>query len=220
MSRSKKQFTHRTSVFEGAYRAWSNLGSFDPQILEDIDLTEVQVNNEQFSHEPLPRAGLMHPFVKIILTRWLGEKADTNDYDEGLTILRKWWQNRRVGQSMKSKEILATSRMEYVVQSFTKDFFALALSLVLNDKKSAPKTLQDGFKKLQMNNESLKKHQRAIDPPLSNIPVNRKRPKYYRVEEKDIHRKHGFDVCDNFTNPTQELLQDYAQQTYIPVIFQ
>eukprot|EP00588_Corethron_pennatum_P008148 CAMPEP_0194299304 /NCGR_PEP_ID=MMETSP0169-20130528/60644_1 /TAXON_ID=218684 /ORGANISM="Corethron pennatum, Strain L29A3" /LENGTH=726 /DNA_ID=CAMNT_0039049391 /DNA_START=286 /DNA_END=2466 /DNA_ORIENTATION=- len=220
MSRLKKQFTHRTSVFEGAYRAWSYLSSFNPQILEDIDLTELQLENEQFTHEPLPRDGVLHPFVTSILGRWLGEGSDKNDFDERLTILRKWWQNRRAGQSSKSKEILATSRMKYVVQSFTKDFFALALSLVLNDQKSAPKTLQDKFKKLQIKNESLKKHQRAIDPSLLNISVNRKRPKSYHVKEKDIPRKYSFAVCDYFTNHTQELSQDYAQQTYIPVIFQ
>jgi len=219
MSRLKKQFTHRTSVFEGAYRAWSYLGSFDLQILEDIDLAELQFKNKEFTHEPLPRVGLLHPFVTSILARWLGERSDKNDFDEGLTVLRKWWQNRRIGQSSKAREILGTFRMEYVVQSFTKDFFALALSLVLNYETNAPNTLRDEFKKLSIKTEYLKKLQRANDPSLSNISSNRKRPKSYHVKEKNIFRKQSFAVCDHFTNHPQNFLQDYGQQTNIPVIF-
>jgi copper chaperone CopZ len=39
MSRREEEFKHRTSIFEGAYRAWSHLGGLDPDILLDSTKT-------------------------------------------------------------------------------------------------------------------------------------------------------------------------------------
>ena len=104
MSRRRGEFEHRTTIFEGAFRAWSHLGGLDPEELEtksssDLDpltnpivndarLTNKQQmhNNEyaatttttadgstrrEYPYEPLPRAGLAHPYVQV-RTTWDG----------------------------------------------------------------------------------------------------------------------------------------------------
>jgi hypothetical protein len=92
MSRRRGEFEHRTTIFEGAFRAWSHLGGLDPEDLEtksssDLDpltnpiLNDPRLTNKQQMHndhvttdgntrreypyEPLPRAGLAHPFVQV-----------------------------------------------------------------------------------------------------------------------------------------------------------
>jgi hypothetical protein len=88
MSRRRGEFEHRTTIFEGAFRAWSHLGGLDPEELEtkassDLDpLTNpivhdtrltgrhLQTNPDgstrrEYPYEPLPRAGLSHPFVQV-----------------------------------------------------------------------------------------------------------------------------------------------------------
>ena len=41
MSRRRGEFEHRTSIFEGAFRAWSHLGGLDPVDLETKQTSEV-----------------------------------------------------------------------------------------------------------------------------------------------------------------------------------
>ncbi len=41
MSRRRGEFEHRTSIFEGAYRAWSHLGGLEPEDLEDKSTAEL-----------------------------------------------------------------------------------------------------------------------------------------------------------------------------------
>lgn len=88
MSRRRGEFEHRTTIFEGAFRAWSHLGGLDPLELEtksspDLDpLTNPIVGDSRLTHkhlqsnadgstrreypyEPLPRSGLCHPFVQV-----------------------------------------------------------------------------------------------------------------------------------------------------------
>jgi hypothetical protein len=92
MSRRRGEFEHRTTIFEGAFRAWSHLGGLDPEELEsksssDLDpltnpiINDARLTNKQQMHndhvttdgsarreypyEPLPRAGLAHPFVQV-----------------------------------------------------------------------------------------------------------------------------------------------------------
>lgn len=41
MSRRRGEFEHRTSIFEGAFRAWSHLGGLDPIDLETKPAAEL-----------------------------------------------------------------------------------------------------------------------------------------------------------------------------------
>ncbi len=105
MSRRRGEFEHRTSIFEGAFRAWSYLGGLDPieleaKSVEELDplssiaverskfdprltspeckeqLEEKDIERRIFPYEPLPRSGLQHSFVQAILTPWLVQEAD------------------------------------------------------------------------------------------------------------------------------------------------
>ena len=174
MSRRREEFAHRTSVFEGAFRAWSHLGGLDPQVLRHSEPSEVDpltnpiVNDErvkdgnrgdasesshhrEYPYEPLPRAGLQHPFVQAIFPPWMGTAdADPEALQLGLSTLRTWWQHRRRGETNSSKAALASDKMQQIVDSYTRHFFQLAHCLVVNDDESAPRTLQNKLKEEQV----------------------------------------------------------------------
>ena len=181
MSRQKEEFTRRTSIFEGAFRAWSHLAQLDPaslqsksvvELLDDPALTNpISSNNKcaqvvkrnadgsarpTYPYEALPRTGLHHPYVKAILTMLMGgaQIVDTNNaavIKEGLKTLRYWWQHRRNGENKTAVKLLGTEKMRNVVDDYTRHFFHLAYSLVVNNQSDAqpPKTLQDKLKELE-----------------------------------------------------------------------
>ena len=45
MSRRRGEFEHRTSIFEGAFRAWSHLGGIDPVDLENKTIADLDPLN-------------------------------------------------------------------------------------------------------------------------------------------------------------------------------
>lgn len=167
MSRRRGEFEHRTSIFEGAFRAWSHLGGLEPAELESKAVTELdplshplehddRLNDSKvkeapkngdgtkrrlFAYEPLPRSGLAHPYVQAILSPWLGPDADHDAIQLGLTTLRTWWQHRRKGESGSAIAALGTDKMRGVVEGYTRHFFNLAHCLVVNDKEQPPRTL-------------------------------------------------------------------------------
>jgi len=179
MSRRRGEFEHRTSIFEGAYRAWSHLGGLQPEELEgkgssDLDPLSNPIENDArlsreyggddeqveviepngtkrrlFPYEPLPRSGLAHPYVQAILSPWLGPDADGDAIQLGLTTLRTWWQHRRKGESGSAIAALGTEKMKNVIEGYTRHFFALAHCLVVNDKEQPPRTLQLKLKNLE-----------------------------------------------------------------------
>ncbi len=178
MSRRRGEFEHRTSIFEGAFRAWSHLGGLDPEDLENKSTTDLDplsnpiVNDSRLSgkrgkddepevlnpngtkrriypYEPLPRSGLAHPFVQAILSPWLGPDADNDAIQLGLTTLRTWWQHRRKGESGSAIAALGTEKMKGVVEGYTRHFFALAHCLVMNDKEQPPRSLHGRMKELE-----------------------------------------------------------------------
>jgi copper chaperone CopZ len=173
MSRRRGEFEHRTSIFEGAYRAWSHLGGLDAEDLEtkavaDLDpLTNPIVNDSritkgidaavnpdgtkrrEYPYEPLPRSGLAHPYVQAILTPWLGPEADNEAIQLGLTTLRTWWQHRRKGESGSAIAALGTEKMKGVVEGYTRHFFTLAHCLVVNEKVQPPRGLHGRMKELE-----------------------------------------------------------------------
>ncbi len=218
MSRRRGEFEHRTSIFEGAYRAWSHLGGLDPKELETKPASELdpfvfplvsdarlssaskegvdrksdeisegnvddgdddrgegssksqqqplgsadgvgaqstssssppQNPQREYPYEPLPRAGLAHPFVQAILSPWLGPDADQDAILLGLTSLRTWWQHRRKGESGSAIIALGTDGMRGVVDGYTRHFFHLAHCLIVNDKEAPPRTLQSKMKNLE-----------------------------------------------------------------------
>ena len=223
MSRRRGEFEHRTSIFEGAFRAWSHLGGIDPADFEtktiaqldplnfplendtrpsasqkeksrgggggggggcksnsddeggglddsDRDSNEVRrgevgdadgnnnagddvaavdADRRDYPYEPLPRSGLAHPFVQAILSPWLGPDADQDAIQLGLTTLRTWWQHRRKGESGSAIAALGTDKMRGVVEGYTRHFFHLAYSLVVNDKDPPPRTLQSKMKDME-----------------------------------------------------------------------
>ena len=167
MSRRRGEFEHRTSIFEGAFRAWSHLGGIDPYDLEKksaddmdpltnpiapADDTRVKSNatfnraRRDYPYEPLPRSGLAHPFVQAILSPWLGPDADQDAIALGLTTLRTWWQHRRKGESGSAVAALSTDKMQGVVDGYTRHFFTLAHCLVVNDKEQPPRSLHTKMK--------------------------------------------------------------------------
>jgi copper chaperone CopZ len=179
MSRRRGEFEHRTSIFEGAFRAWSHLGGLEPEDLEEKPTAELDPlsnpiendarltngNNGEdaqqeilnpngtkrriFPYEPLPRSGLAHPYVQAILCPWLGPDADNDAIQLGLTTLRTWWQHRRKGESGSAIAALGTEKMKGVIEGYTRHFFALAHCLVMNDKEQPPRTLQTKMKELE-----------------------------------------------------------------------
>jgi len=192
MSRRRGEFEHRTSIFEGAFRAWSHLGGLEPEELEnkastDLDPLSNPIENDfrfqnkkegktgsaanlngckrrQFPYEPLPRSGLAHPYVQAILSPWLGPDADNDAIQLGLTTLRTWWQHRRKGESGSAIAALGTEKMKGVVEGYTRHFFTLAHCLVINDKEQPPRTLHSKMKELEkVRGKRKKKRSRETD---------------------------------------------------------
>ena len=192
MSRRRGEFEHRTSIFEGAFRAWSHLGGLEPEELEnktstDLDPLANPIENDerllnkkesktgstistngtkrrQFPYEPLPRSGLAHPYVQAILSPWLGPDADNDAIQLGLTTLRTWWQHRRKGESGSAIAALGTEKMKGVVEGYTRHFFTLAHCLVINDKEQPPRTLHSKMKELEkVRGKRKKKRSRETD---------------------------------------------------------
>ncbi|CAB9509561.1 expressed unknown protein [Seminavis robusta] len=190
MSRRRGEFEHRTSIFEGAFRAWSHLGGLEPEELEsrpaaDLDpLTNpIEVDTRvkgakgkkgeeaarnpdgskrrEYPYEPLPRSGLAHPYVQAILSPWLGPDADNEAIQLGLTTLRTWWQHRRKGESGSAIAALGTEKMKGVVEGYTRHFFTLAHCLIMNDKEQPPRSLHTKMKELdKLRNKRNKKRAR------------------------------------------------------------
>jgi copper chaperone CopZ len=177
MSRRRGEFEHRTSIFEGAFRAWSHLGGLEPEDLEskpasDLDPLTNPITSDTrakgnkadrgeggfnpdgskrwpYPYEPLPRSGLAHPYVQAILSPWLGPDADNDAIQLGLTTLRTWWQHRRKGESGSAVAALGTEKMKGVVEGYTRHFFTLAHCLIMNDKEQPPRTLHGKMKDLE-----------------------------------------------------------------------
>lgn len=176
MSRRRGEFEHRTSIFEGAYRAWSHLGGLDPKELFSNPASELDpllrphtsdervadANDEAsylvvdssgkrryYPYEPLPRSGLAHPFIQAIISPWLGPDAEQDDIQLGLTTLRTWWQHRRKGESHSAKQALGTEKIIPVVEGYTRHFFNLAHCGVVNDGDQPPRTLAIRIKQLE-----------------------------------------------------------------------
>jgi copper chaperone CopZ len=175
MSRREEEFKHRTSIFEGAYRAWSHLGGIDPLVLflekkssKDLDpITYALVNDSrasnqkgkatnddgslrlEYAYEPLPRSGLSHPFILTILSPWLGPNADKDAVELGLSTLRAWWQHRRKGENKTATKILGTDKMRDIIDKYTCHFFDLAHCLVVSHRAQPPRTLYLKLKQLQ-----------------------------------------------------------------------
>lgn len=190
MSRRRGEFEHRTSIFEGAFRAWSHLGGLEPEALEsrpasDLDPltnpieTDTRIKGpkgkkgeeaprnpdgskrREYPYEPLPRSGLAHPYVQAILSPWLGPDADNEAIQLGLTTLRTWWQHRRKGESGSAIAALGTEKMKGVVEGYTRHFFTLAHCLIMNDKEQPPRSLHSKMKELdKMRNKRNKKRAR------------------------------------------------------------
>lgn len=106
----------------------------------------------EYPYEPLPRSGLVHPFVQAILSPWLGPDADQDAIQLGLTTLRTWWQHRRKGESGSAIVALGTEKMQGVVDGYTRHFFNLAHCLVVNDKEQPPRTLHAKMRDLEKAN--------------------------------------------------------------------
>ena len=173
MSRRRGEFEHRTSIFEGAFRAWCYLGQLSPSELfamhadefnpliardkEGVPLPTVDGRSsagDDYVYEPLPRTGLAHPFVKAILRPWLGPDSDSEAMELGLTTLRTWWQHRRKGESGTAINALGTDRMRSVVDGYTRHFFTLAHVLIVQEQEQPPRSLQSKIRNLERSNPS------------------------------------------------------------------
>lgn len=194
MSRKRGEFEHRTSIFEGAYRAWSYLGGLDPIELETKSLADLdplsqlaeercrrdpRLDNAEgkdkgkdlerriYPYEPLPRTGLAHPFVRAILSPWLGPESDEQVVECGLTTLRTWWQHRRNGESASAIAALGTYKMQEKVDEYTRHYFTLAYYFVKNDREAPPRTLFSKQKDLERERANQVKQKPWKHAPLS-----------------------------------------------------
>ena len=52
MSRRRGEFEHRTSIFEGAFRAWSHLGGLEPEDLEGKSPNELDPLTNPHLNDP------------------------------------------------------------------------------------------------------------------------------------------------------------------------
>lgn len=192
MSRRRGEFEHRTSIFEGAFRAWSHLGGLDPEDLENKSVQELDpldhpIQNDArlaitrketksnapegtrlYPYEALPRSGLSHPYVQAILSPWLGPDADQDAIQLGLTTLRTWWQHRRKGESGTARAALSSEKMRGIVEGYERHFFNLAYCLIVNDKEQPPRTLNGKMKELEKTRSKNKK-KRARDDEETKI---------------------------------------------------
>lgn len=196
MSRRRGEFEHRTSIFEGAFRAWSHLGGLHPEDLETMGATDLDPltnplesdprlskkgsnaknldgsTRREYPYEPLPRSGLAHPYVQAVLSPWLGPDADNEAIQLGLTTLRTWWQHRRKGESGSAIAALGTEKMKGVVEGYTRHFFTLAHCLVCNDKEQPPRTLHSKMKELEkIRSKRNKKRARDDEANKGGVPL-------------------------------------------------
>lgn len=192
MSRRKGEFEHRTSIFEGAYRAWSYLGRLEPEILfqssaKDLldkqpeldplvigDKTKNKIvdsdsnGRPEIPHEPLPRNGLDHPWVFAILPCWLGSDASNKDLDQGLSTFRNWWQHRKNGET--GSAIAALETMKHVVDRYYRHFFKLAHQMVVHNFEAGPKSLAGKIKDIQKAQKKKLNEEKKIRKIESKLP--------------------------------------------------
>jgi len=247
MSRRKSEFEHRTSIFEGAFRAWSYLGGLDANDVLDTTANDLDPlshpiehdkrwlknssldnshgnmssledetpekssletlnlkdsiatcceapklsgsSRKEYYYEPLPRTGLTHPFVKAIITSWLGDDATKDAIEVGLTTLRTWWQHRKKGASASAIKAIDTDNVRVIVDNYTRHFFKLAHCLVVNEDEPPPRSLimewnqakrlrervtkkkqKEGIKSLAMFDSTTRKVEAA--PQYSNLSIS------------------------------------------------
>lgn len=214
MSRRRGEFEHRTSIFEGAFRAWSHLGGLDPDDVESKPATELdplshplqtdprvgksdETKNpdgsprQEYPYEPLPRSGLAHPYVQAILSPWLGPDADNEAIQLGLTTLRTWWQHRRKGESGSAIAALGTEKMKGVVEGYTRHFFTLAHCIVVNEKVQPPRTLHSKMKDMEKIRSKSKKKKKPINTgDLNAIQSSLMDPSLTPLEKLHIAQRH------------------------------
>eukprot|EP00594_Rhizosolenia_setigera_P012219 CAMPEP_0178954472 /NCGR_PEP_ID=MMETSP0789-20121207/9009_1 /TAXON_ID=3005 /ORGANISM="Rhizosolenia setigera, Strain CCMP 1694" /LENGTH=444 /DNA_ID=CAMNT_0020635877 /DNA_START=301 /DNA_END=1638 /DNA_ORIENTATION=+ len=188
MSRRRGEFEHRTSIFEGAYRAWCFFGrNIELSSLEKSEsvsdlaspifisssIPEKDVG-DLYKYEALPRSGLRHPFIPAILSYWLGKDAKNHEITQGLQTLRTWWQHRRKGESNTAKELLGTDEMKALVKKYTLTFFDLIYSVVKLEKGTPPPSITKRIKDLKVAEEDRKRKrmQQFMDEKIQSLVIN------------------------------------------------
>jgi len=178
MSRRRGEFEHRTSIFEGAYRAWSSFGRnvklSDLEKSQSVSDLASPLSEDFYEYEALPRSGLRHPFIPSVLSYWLGKDAKKYETAQGLQTLRTWWQHRRKGESNTAKELLGTDEMKEVVKKYTLTFYDLIYSMVKLEKGTPPPTLAKQLKEVEMEHEEKKRKrmQLFMDEKIQSLASN------------------------------------------------
>eukprot|EP00547_Thalassionema_nitzschioides_P003851 CAMPEP_0194221838 /NCGR_PEP_ID=MMETSP0156-20130528/31470_1 /TAXON_ID=33649 /ORGANISM="Thalassionema nitzschioides, Strain L26-B" /LENGTH=566 /DNA_ID=CAMNT_0038952379 /DNA_START=80 /DNA_END=1777 /DNA_ORIENTATION=+ len=80
MSRRRGEFEHRTSLFEGAYRAWSYLGGLEPNEFENLPLS--QLDPVDHPHENDPRESLEEQLPDDELSSPEAKKAASSEVEQ------------------------------------------------------------------------------------------------------------------------------------------
>lgn len=232
MSRRRVEFEHRTSIFEGAYRAWSHLGGIDPKELFSSSASELDPlskphsidervtdihdeasylvidakgNRKCYPYEPLPRSGLAHPFIQAIISPWLGPDAEQDDIQLGLTTLRTWWQHRRKGESHSAKQALGTEQIIPVVDGYTRHFFNLAHCGVVNDGDQPPRTLANKMKQLEKEGYS--------------FPARSKTENALEAEIQNFETEMDPDASNTIESIEQDTERTHGDPSTIPVVY-
>jgi copper chaperone CopZ len=286
MSRKRGEFEHRTSIFEGAFRAWSHLGGLDladlqnksfsdldplnhpieddsrlkdksygergrnqtgadppvdgkegAKAMEDMDSVTIDSSNfsssmsqsgskphqRVYPYEPLPRTGTSHPFVKAIISPWLGDNATGEQKQLGLTTLRTWWQHRRKGESVSAIKELGTDKMRVVVEGYTRWFFQYAHNCVTQGMEHPPRTLATKIKEAEKRSGT-KIMFRMEEDTLKSLKVKdlldlNKKPKENIACCSSSRRRGQENSPSNWPVQQSDLSPQYGDPNKTPVVF-
>lgn len=103
--------------------------------------TAATTTRHKYRHEPLPRSGLSHKFIRQVLTEWQGEHTAPKDQQDDLAIFRNWWQHRRNGESKTALRDLGNEPMQIYVGDIMKKYFVLGFHFIFEDGHDPPKRL-------------------------------------------------------------------------------
>jgi hypothetical protein len=67
MSRRRGEFEHRTSIFEGAYRAWSHLGGVDPLVLSTSTAADLDPLSHPHENDPYQEESAFDVNVRVFI---------------------------------------------------------------------------------------------------------------------------------------------------------
>ena len=146
-TRTARELDPTTFVIENDERLNENISNSNGK-LSPIGSPPVNADvspRRKFAYETLPRSGILHPFIRAVLSAWLGTTGvDKDALEIGLGTLRCWWQHRRKGENKTAIKTLGgtDAMLRDTLDRYTQHFFELAHCLVVVEQVEAPRTLK------------------------------------------------------------------------------